>query len=326
MIHDRDRRISSIKHKMEEQQKKMSHFQEELLQIKTKRESSEIAHMDELTALMEDKEVSERALGRLQNDLKKQQGDSLQLYAEVIKKEAANAKVSDKPDSSYCMRMQAQLCKCMHSMGIMENQTELVKSTCDEMIKSLKEAVNRTIDEKTNVELEFMNQLVITDNTRRENEEGWKAKLDALHASIQELEEKLEDHESDSDSDSEIDEEEEEEKELLKKELKERNDEIAAVQKEIEEQKERIKQLESGTAATTTSSNGEDAVVSNRDDSATPVAAAASSDEDAKATPTEDDEAEDEESDEPKATPAEDDEGEAEGNEITEDESSDNSS
>ena len=325
MIHDRDRRITSIKHKMEEQQNKMAHFQEELLQIKTKRESSEIAHMDELTSLMENKEVSERALGRLQNDLKKQQGDSLQLYAEVIKKEAANSKVSDKPDSSYCMRMQAQLCKCMHSMGIMENQTELVKSTCDELIKSLKEAVNRTIDEKTNVELEFMNQLVMTDNTRRENEEGWKAKLDVLRTSIEELEEKLEDHESDSDSDSEVDEEEEEEKELLKKELKERNDEIAAVQKEIEEQKERIKQLESGTAAAATvSSNGEDAVVSNGDDSATPVA---SSDEEAIATPTaEDDEAENEGSDEPKATPAEDDEGEAEGNEITEDESSDNSS
>lgn len=307
MIHDRDRRIASIKHKMEEQHAKMAHFQEELVHIKTKRESSEIAHMDELTALMEDKEESERALGRLQNDLKKQQGDSLQLYAEVIKKEAANTKVSDKPDSSYCMRMQAQLCKCMHSMGIMENQTELVKSTCDELIKSLKEAVNRTIDEKTNVELEFMNQLVMTDNTRRENEERWKEKLDGLRASIQELEDKLEDHDSDSDSDSEIDEEEEEEKELLKKEIKERNEEIAAVQKEIEEQNKRIKELESSGAETVTPSNGDETVDPNGDDSASPAAASEGSD------------------DEPKATPTEDDEEGGEGNEITEDESSDNS-
>ena len=288
MIHDRDRRIASIKRKMEEQHLKMAQFQEELVEIKEKREASEIAHMDELTLLMEDKEVGERALGRLQDDLKKQQGDSLQLYAEVIKKDVAKTKnIPDATDSSYVMRMQAQLCKCMHSMGIMENQTELVKATCDELIKSLKEAVNRTIDEKTNVELQFMNELVMTDNNRRENEEEMKEKLDKLHEQIKELEEKLEDHESDSDSDSEIDEEEEEEKELLKKELKERNEEIAAVEKEIEEQKERIKQLESGV------SNGDGAVSA--------------------------------ESSEPKATPAEDNGGEEEGNEITEDESTDSS-
>jgi ADP-ribose pyrophosphatase YjhB (NUDIX family) len=244
MIHDRDRRIASIKQKMEEQHEKMAKFQEELIEIKRRREESEIAHMEELTRLMEEKEVGERALGRLQEDLKKQQGDSLQLYAEVIKKDAA--KIPDATDSSYVMRMQAQLCKCMHSMGIMENQTELVKKTCDELIKSLKDAVNRTIDEKTNVELKFMNDLVMTDNARREMEEQMKEKLDKLREQIAEVEEKLEDLESDSESDSEIDEEEEEEKELIKKELKERNDEIANLQKQIDAQKIKIQKLENG--------------------------------------------------------------------------------
>lgn len=244
MIHDRDRRIGSIKKKMEEQHERMATFQEELVEIKQRREESEIAHMDELTKLMEQKEVGERALGRLQEDLKKQQGDSLQLYAEVIKKDAA--KIPDATDSSYVMRMQAQLCKCMHSMGIMENQTELVKATCDELIRSLKDAVNRTIDEKTTVELQCMNELVMTDNDRREAEEKMKEKLENLREEITDLEEKLEDCESDSESDSEIDEEEEEEKELLKKELKERNDEIAELQKEIETQKVNIEKLENG--------------------------------------------------------------------------------
>ena len=248
MITDRDRRISSIKKKMEDQHIKMADFQEELKEIKARREKSEVAHMDELTKLMEAKEASEKALLRLQEDLKKQQGDSLQLYTEVIKQDAAN--VADaKTDSSYVMRMQAQLCKCMHSMGIMENQMELVKTTCDELIKSLKEAVNRTIDEKTEMELKFMNELVMTDNSRKEIEEGLKANLDKLREEIEALEEKLEDHESDSEeSESETDEEEEEEKELLKKELKERNQEIAQLQKEIDAQTARIKELESGNA------------------------------------------------------------------------------
>lgn len=245
MIHDRDRRIGSIKKKMEEQHGKMDKFKEELVAIKKRREESEIAHMEELTSLMEQREVGERALSRLQEDLKKQQGDSLQLYAEVIKKDAA--KIPDTTNSSYVMRMQAQLCKCMHSMGIMENQTELVKGTCDELIKSLKDAVNRTIDEKTNVELSCMNELVMTDNNRREAEDKMKEKLEKLREQITEVEEKLEDRESDSESDSEIDEEEEEEKELLKKELAERNEEIANLQKEIDAQKVKIEKLEAGT-------------------------------------------------------------------------------
>jgi DNA repair exonuclease SbcCD ATPase subunit len=244
MIYDRDRRIASIKQKMEDQHQKMVKFQDELVEIKKRREESEIAHMEELTRLMEEREVGDRQLWRLQEDLKKQQGDSLQLYAEVIKKGVA--KVSNAKDSSYVMRMQAQLCKCMHSMGIMENQTELVKATCDQLIKSLKEAVNQTIDEKTNVELQFMNELVMTDNSRREVEEKMNTKLDKLQDEIARLEEKLADRDSDTESDSEVDEEEEEEKRELKKELKERNEEIEALQKQIDAQKARIHKLESG--------------------------------------------------------------------------------
>jgi ADP-ribose pyrophosphatase YjhB (NUDIX family) len=131
-------------------------------------------------------------------------------------------------------------------MGIMENQTERVKGTCDELIKSLKEAVNRTLDEKTNVELQFMNELVMTDNSRREVEEKMIAKLDKLRDEITQLEEKLADRDSDSESDSEVDEEEEEEKQEIKKELKARNEEIAALQKQVDAQKERIQKLESG--------------------------------------------------------------------------------
>lgn len=170
-------------------------------------------------------------------------GDSLQLCVKVIKKEGAKMPASR--DGSCVMRM---LCECMHSMGMMENQTELVKTTCDELIKSLKEAVNRTIDEKTNVELKFMNDLVMTDNARRETEDQMKEKLDALREQITEVEEKLDDIESDSDSesDSEIDEEEEEEKQILKKELKERNDEIGNLQAEIDAQKLKIGKLENG--------------------------------------------------------------------------------
>lgn len=265
MIADRDRRIATIRRKMEEQDKKMIKFKDELNEIKSRRETSEMDHMTELTTLMEEKEKSERVLGRLQQDLQKQQGDSLQLYAEVIKQDAektSGSATSAATDSSYVMRMQAQLCKCMHSMGIVENQMELVKATCDEMVKSLKEAVNRTVDEKTQVELQFMNELVMTDNKRRDVEEELQNKLNGLREEIEELEAKLEELESDDedDSDSEIDEEEEEEKELLKKELRERNDEIASLEKEIEEQKIKIQQLESGV------SNGEQAATNNNDE------------------------------------------------------------
>jgi ADP-ribose pyrophosphatase YjhB (NUDIX family) len=244
MIHDRDRRIAFTKKQIEEQHQKMASFQEDLVDIRNQRQESEVSHMYELTRLMEAREVAGQALGRLQEDLRKQQGDSLQLYTEVIKE--SSLKAPDSKDSSYVTRMQAQLCKCMHSTAIIENQTELVRAACDELMKSLKEAANRTLDEKTNVELQFMNELVRTDNSRREAEEELITKFHKIHEEIMMLEEKLLDDESGNDSDSEIDKEEEEERRELKRELDERNEEIEALQKQVDAQEQRIRKLQFG--------------------------------------------------------------------------------
>jgi len=251
MIQDRDRRIASIRRKMEIQEEKMSRFKRELALIKERRMISEIAHIEQLTQLMEDKERGEKALDRLQQDLKKQQGDSLQLYAEVIKKDAS--KIPEATDSSYVMRMQAQLCKCMHSMGIVENQMELVKETCEELIKSLKDAITKTMEEKSQVELKFMNELVMTDNERQDLEKELKERLEQLRNQISHIEERLEDIEDakEDDSGDEDDEEEESEKNGMRKELRERSEEIEALQQEIAEQKEQIDELKKALGSET---------------------------------------------------------------------------
>jgi len=223
----------------------MERFKMDLAEIKGRREQSEVAHIEELTQLMEEKERGERALDRLQQDLKKQQGDSLQLYAEVIKKDAA--KIPEATDSSYVMRMQAQLCKCMHSMGIVENQMELVKETCEELIKSLKDAITNTLEEKSQVELLFMNELVLTDNQRRKAETSLKDKLDKLRDQIEELELRLEEIEDEKEDliDEEQDEDEEQEKEELRKEARERADEIRKIKQNIKEQRRQMKKFRS---------------------------------------------------------------------------------
>jgi hypothetical protein len=243
MIHDRDRRIAFIKKQMERQDQKMSEYQVELAEIIKQNQESEISQMEELTRLMQGTEASDQMLRCLKEDLKRQQGDSLQLYSEEVKKSSMKAPGSK--DSSYVIRMQAQTCKFMHYVGIMEKQTELVKVICDEAIKSLREAGNRTLDEKTNVELQFMNELVKTGNTRREMEEKSILILSKLGKEITLLEDTLMDHDSDHDSDCEIDEEEKEEKEELKTELKKQNEKIEALQKQVDAQKQRILKLES---------------------------------------------------------------------------------
>jgi peptidoglycan hydrolase CwlO-like protein len=243
MIHDRDRRIAFIKKQMERQDQKMSEYQVELVEIIKQNHESEISQMEELTRLMQGREASDQMLRCLKEDLRKQQGDSLQLYNEEVKKSSMKAPGSK--DSSYVIRMQAQTCKCMHYVGIMEKQTELVKVICDEAVKSLREAGNRTLDEKTNVELQLMNELVKTGNTRREMEEKSIFTLSKLGKEIKLSEDTLMDHDTDHDSDCEIDEEEKEEKQELKTELKKQNEKIEALQKQVDAQKQRILELES---------------------------------------------------------------------------------
>ena len=76
----------------------------------------------------------------------------LHVYNEIMK----SVSTAESNDSSYVLRMQAQLCKAMHSMGMVETQYQLTQTQQETLQKSLKDVKTDMIEEKTQVELKLM--------------------------------------------------------------------------------------------------------------------------------------------------------------------------
>ena len=238
MIRDRDIQVDLIKKKMEEQSKKMTRTVQQLkvtgTESKGERSEREL-EIDRMTKryaqLCEQLKVAMEAM-----DMKKQQqGSSLHLYTDVMKAVATPASM----DSSYVMRMQAQLCKAMHSMGIAENQLALVTRHTDIFTKFLKDNVTGMVEEKSQVELKLMNELVLADNGRREAEETIKTAMDEHRNQKEALEKKS----GDNDSGSDDEEDDEEEKEELMEILEQGREEISRLEEENQKQLETLNSL-----------------------------------------------------------------------------------
>ena len=239
MILDREQRIALIQLKSKEQLKKEERLRSELDQVNEQSMNNKITYQTEKTRLLHGRATAEERLEDMQRNLR-QQGQSLHTYANVIQQEQMG-------DSSYVMRMQAQLCKAMHSMGIVDHQMELAREHSDSMIKLQKEAVTRTTEEKSQLELQLLNELMKCDTNRKEEEAGLKTKLEDIHNQIETVRAQIEENEEDEDEDTaqqeDLTEEEKETKEELMKELEERKKEVEQLEQETERQRENIQEL-----------------------------------------------------------------------------------
>lgn len=305
MIDDRDRRIAAIKRKMEDSYHKYAQMEAEVQMMRQARIKSSNKNQTEIEALTIQRHETEMRLNRMLHDLKKQQGAALHTYANVIKEQQGgsgggsggggdsslltppnfpfrgffgsgsrgqqsgegSAGGSGQTDMAMVMRMQAQLCKVMHSMGIIDHQMTLLHETCESLMTLMKQILSENTDEKCQLELKLMNELMMADGELRDEKEEFKKKQDKMREQIKELEKKHgkhhgfsshhdRDYDSDetSSSEEETDSEEEdeedsdyeneedaEEKQVLRGALKERRTEISEMEKEIEKQKDMIR-------------------------------------------------------------------------------------
>lgn len=96
-------------------------------------------------------------------------------------------------ESSYVLRLQAQLCRAMHSLGVMESQLALVKDIFSGLIKFMKEDLSHMADDRTRREIELMNVLAKVDDEKRvmgmEMEKKVQEKEDLLDQVREEYEE-----------------------------------------------------------------------------------------------------------------------------------------
>ncbi|GAX11060.1 hypothetical protein FisN_24Lh003 [Fistulifera solaris] len=264
MIQDREARMVRIQSKADDLQQKSKRLAGELEQVSKENTDSSIVLTTERTQLMHLRQKAIDQLETTERDFQRQ-STSLQSFAQIVAKQTSNQKDMINVDIAFVSKMQAQLCKAMHSMGILDHQMELCKKHADAHIKAEKENLVLVTEELSSVELNLMNELMRMDTERREVENDLTKQLDDVRKDIKAMQEQLgegsDDENSDEESQKESDEEEENEeqekeeseeedeeereiKEELMNVLQEKKDELRKLEKSIEEYEEQILELE----------------------------------------------------------------------------------
>ncbi len=249
MIRDRETQIKMIQTKLELQARRMKRIQEELA---TTREQYSKEHVYHTMTLEQCHQHYSKTLKQIKEALqtldmtKQQQGPQVHVYNEAMKAVAA----PENRDSSYVIRMQGQLCKAMHNMGMLETQLAMITAHAGDRQKYLKESITFTVEEKSRVELLLMNDLIMADNARREVETKRKNMLESFTTEKDALIEKLEKQQEEAEKDEEEKEEDnDEEKAELQEILMQGREEIARLQAENKEEFARLEELKTKVAA-----------------------------------------------------------------------------
>lgn len=249
MIRDRDTQIKMIQTKLELQARRMERIKDELA---TTREQYSKEHVDHTMVLEQSHQHYVKTVKQFKEAVqaldmtKQQQGPQLHVYNEAMKAIAA----PENRDSSYVIRMQAQLCKAMHSMGMLETQLAMVMAHAGDRQKYLKESITMTLEDKSRVELELMNALIMADNARREVEIKHKSMVASFTTEKDALVEKLEKQQEEADKDEEEKEaDDDEEKAELQEILSQGREEIARLEAENKEELAKLEELKAKVAS-----------------------------------------------------------------------------
>ena len=157
LLKEKDLKIAALERLKQRQDDEIADLRNEL-------GASEIHHKEELywlrlelDNLRREKEDVEDRIDTLYRDLKEMEGD-----------EDIPTEVSTDPE--YVRNLQSQVSKYVRTLGILEQQTNMVKQSCDEVVKSLKEEIADVMDDKVRMEMDLLNQLASLDSDKRELE------------------------------------------------------------------------------------------------------------------------------------------------------------
>jgi hypothetical protein len=153
-------------------------------------------HRQQIKLLMESNKEKDFKLEQLEQQLhhqKVQQKEGiywLQLQLDTARREkdaAEERMVELQADLKHMLQVEGEeknieedkLQKYQVSMDIMENQMTMLKTSCGEIIKTLKEEIADLMDDRSRMELDLLNQLSVLDNEKRraEFEHGLQIKM-----------------------------------------------------------------------------------------------------------------------------------------------------
>lgn len=188
MVSERDAQIAQLTHQLHSTSDTLQLAHKDLQAKSNSRKQQREEHSNTIKKLKEEHTDQRRTLAKFEKSIKSGGGLRVHEYAQLMK-EANDKQV----ESSYVIRLQAQLCRAMHSLGVMESQLALVKENCSSLIKFMKEDLSHMVDDRTRREIELMNGLARVDSEKRvmaeEMEQKIQEKEDLLESVRDEYEE-----------------------------------------------------------------------------------------------------------------------------------------
>ena len=187
MITERDAQISTLTHQLHSTSEILHTTQKELQSKSASRKAQREEHSSTIKKLKEEHSEQRRILAKFEQNVKNGGGLRVHEYAALMR--SAN---SNQVESSYVIRLQAQLCRAMHSLGVMESQLALVKENCSSLIKFMKEDLSHMVDDRTRREIELMNGLAKVDNEKRVMAEEMEQKMQEKEELLDQVREEYE--------------------------------------------------------------------------------------------------------------------------------------
>jgi hypothetical protein len=273
MIADREARMEKVRQTQLQLQVQEERLRKELSEATDVASQQMIQQQTERTELLHDQQAIVTQLEH-QNQRLQRQSESLQEYVDLVVvdsqqqgKKGRGSSGIQPHDTSNVTRLQAQLCKAMHSVSITDRQRELIETSYQTLTKWQKEVMAQQAEEQAHLERAILNDLMAQDNEVRMVENEWKGKLNIILEEMEAIREQLADYEdsdddkdededddgggnretdeeNDDDDEEELDEEEKAAKEEMMKILQDRRAEIKKLEAVIEEQEEQMEELQ----------------------------------------------------------------------------------
>ena len=176
---ERDERIASLERQRTKQDEATAMLRSELGAVQIKHKEEFYWLRLEVDNLRKDKEAVEDRMAELYRDMR--EIDNMNEEHDLMGGGAAPVCV----DSGYVLHLQSQLSKSMQTMGVLDNQIGMVKRSCDDVVKSLKEEIADVMDDKCRVEMELLNQLAVLDNEKKNLEDECEERVSVEKSKIQ---------------------------------------------------------------------------------------------------------------------------------------------
>mmetsp|Transcript_6323 Transcript_6323/g.9882 ORF Transcript_6323/g.9882 Transcript_6323/m.9882 type:complete len:480 (-) Transcript_6323:69-1508(-) len=187
MIHERDSHIANLTNQLHQTSDSIHTLTKELHQKSFARKQQREEHSRSIKNLKEEHLEQRQKLAKYEQNVKGGGGLRVHEYAALMR--SAN---SNQVESSYVIRLQAQLCRAMHSLGVMESQLALVKENCSSLIRFMKEDLSQMVDDRTRREVELMNGLAKVDQEHRVLQDEMEQKIDEKEELLESVREEYE--------------------------------------------------------------------------------------------------------------------------------------